>query len=110
MVAQARIYLDTNTKSLRLRSIPMTPLTLSLPLPTAQKRLHELGVTTIPTLVDTAEESFSKTYAAWPIRWFWLHGRTITSIAQPRPGGVGGYDISALYTSVAEVLDAEGQA
>lgn len=70
----------------------------------AQARLSELGITTGPTLVDTAEEIFSKTYAAWPIRWFWLHGRIITSIAQPCNGGVGGYPIDALYSSVAEVL------
>ena len=64
----------------------------------ARRRLAELGIYEIPALVDTANECFSRAYASWPLRWFFLEGNTITAVAQPRGGG--GYDVKEIVSGL----------
>jgi len=65
----------------------------------ARRRLAQLGVSDIPVLIDTAEENFSRAYASWPLRWFFLDGHTITAVAQPQCGG--GYDVKEIVSGLA---------
>lgn len=67
----------------------------------AQEKLADLGMgEEFTTLVDLAEKnSFHKTYACWPFRWYSVEMRTrrLTTIAQPRDSG---YDMRELVSWV----------
>ena len=62
----------------------------------AAARLAELGVQDIPCLVDTADDAFSRRYACWPLRWFFVRDGVIEQVAQPH--GASGYDLSEVVT------------
>lgn len=53
----------------------------------ATRRLAQLGLSSLPTLVETSSEEFHKAYACWPLRWYFVRDGRIEHIAQPHGGG-----------------------
>lgn len=53
----------------------------------ATRRLAQLGLESLPALVETSSEAFHRAYASWPLRWYFMRDRRIEHIAQPHDGG-----------------------
>ena len=70
----------------------------------AARRLKELGFAWPGTLVDTADETFHKTYACWPLRWYFLDGHRIEHVALPRASL---YDVREIEAWVEEKICAD---
>ena len=62
----------------------------------AARRLSELGLSSVPALVDTSGDAFSQRYSCWPLRWYFVRDGRLEHVAQPRGGG--GYDTQELVT------------
>jgi hypothetical protein len=58
-----------------------------------QECLEDFGLE-MPTVVDTIDNEFHRTFSCWPIRFYLIRGGVLEYVARPR--GCTGYDLSEI--------------